>query len=178
MDDTRLLHMSHMIWRFSQWEINSKAVQSEAEKLFWLGCMLVTIFWCWWPKRILVTFFVMLMIFSMWRIGHQHIKWVTKISKLLTDFVSNVHHQHRCTLFDAIIYLAQLVIKSSLDFVSGNLAPRGSRSLDFVSGICGKGFEKNFHLKLDCSHGILSWSNRRFEWYHPDHQQRTLPARA
>ena len=43
----------------------------------------------------LVTFFVMLVIFSMYQIGHQHPESVTNISKLSpTHFVSNIRHQH------------------------------------------------------------------------------------
>ena len=45
----------------------------------------------------LVTFFVMLVIFAMYKIGHQHPESVTNISNLSpTHLVSNIRHQHRC----------------------------------------------------------------------------------
>ena len=45
----------------------------------------------------LATFFVMLVIFSMYKIGHQHPDSVTNISNLSpTHLISNIRHQHRC----------------------------------------------------------------------------------
>ena len=45
----------------------------------------------------LVTFFVMLVIFSMYKMGPQHPESVTNISNLSpTHLVSNIRHQHRC----------------------------------------------------------------------------------
>ena len=48
----------------------------------------------------LVTFFVMLMIISIYQIGHQHPELVTNISNLSpTHLVCNIRHQHRCNRF-------------------------------------------------------------------------------
>ena len=45
----------------------------------------------------LVTFFVMLMIFWMYLIGHQYLESVINISNLSpTHLVCNIRHQHRC----------------------------------------------------------------------------------
>ena len=45
----------------------------------------------------LVTFFVMLVIFSMYLIGHQHPESVTNILNLSpTLLISNIHHQQQC----------------------------------------------------------------------------------
>ena len=58
----------------------------------------------WWPisdvgDRIimLATFFVMLVIFSMYKIGHQHFESVTNILNWSpTHLVSKIRHQHQC----------------------------------------------------------------------------------
>ena len=65
--------------------------------------MLVTSL-CWWLISdvgdriiILLTFFVMLVIFLMYQIGHQYPESVTNISNLSQiNLVSNIRHQHRC----------------------------------------------------------------------------------
>ena len=45
----------------------------------------------------LTTFFVMLVIFSMYLIGHEHPESVTHISNLSpTHLVSNIRNKHRC----------------------------------------------------------------------------------
>ena len=65
---------------------------------------------CWWligdvDDRIimLATFFVMLVIFSMYQIRHQHSESITNIWNLSpTHLVSKIRHQHRCNLKNVI----------------------------------------------------------------------------
>ena len=61
--------------------------------------MMLTDLRCWGQNHYVGDFFVMLLIFSMYLIGHQHPESVTTISKLSpTHLVSNIRHQHRCNL--------------------------------------------------------------------------------
>ena len=78
----------------------------------------------WWPiwdvgGRIimLATFFVMLVIFTIYQIGHQHPESVTDILNWSpTHLVSSVRHQHQCN-HDADIISVQIWHLLNEDFV-------------------------------------------------------------
>ena len=93
----------------------------------------------------LVTFFVMLVIFPMYQIGHQHPESVTNISNLSpTHLVSNIRHQHRCNrLIDifkvtASTYLRKFMKRYNLNVFQENSSRRNctylcSRSVSVFS---------------------------------------------
>ena len=68
----------------------------------WVVTVMLVTSLCWWLYdgdwfQMLVAIFVMLVIFPMYQIGHQHSESVTNISNLSsTHLVSNIRHQHRC----------------------------------------------------------------------------------
>ena len=77
-------------------------------------CMMVTDLRCWWQNHYVADFFVMLVIFSIYEIGHQHPESVTNISNLLpTHLVSNIRHQHRCNPL-GLVHLATILSKFTI----------------------------------------------------------------
>ena len=71
----------------------------------------------------LSTFFVMLVIFSMYKIGNQYLESVTNISNLSpTHLVSKIRHQHRCNRNPYLEkHQSQLTSKSIVKIINMNL---------------------------------------------------------
>ena len=111
----------------------------------------------------LATFFVILVIFPMYLIGHKHPESVTNISKLSpTHLVSNIRHQHRCNLKLISPILKVNRLPASTMWSTGGHSETGFWTSNTRHTICYR-FENIFNcfaFSLLCIHQRLKKENK------------------